>query len=46
MRLYIYDQRPTQMSPLFASSSGQSYFPGRYSEKKFENLFPSGQLSN
>jgi hypothetical protein len=34
------------MPPKFASYDGQTYYPGRYAEKKFENLFPSIQLPN
>jgi hypothetical protein len=46
LKLYVYDLPPSQMPPMFASSSGQIYFSGRYTEKKFENLFPAVQLPN
>jgi hypothetical protein len=44
--LYVYDQPPTQMPAMYASYPGQTYFPGAYGDKKFENLFPPIQLPN
>lgn len=46
LKLYVYDLPAAQMPPMFAIYSGQTYFPGRYSEKKFDNLFPTVQLPN
>ena len=44
--LYVYDQPATQMPPMFASYSGQTYFPGRFADKKFENIFSPIPLPN